>query len=119
MNDTLNEEISALIRTHETTREEIDRASLVVTASGAIIKNRNGKLTDPTNNLVCTLDAMNIKDDIVHLHFPEHECCDMNAAIRLANCAHPSVTAIQTWSGEKQGTCYATIDGRWKALRPG
>jgi len=111
-------EINALIRTRNTTPEDLERASLVVTKRGVIIKNRNGKCTRPDNDLVCTLTAMVVTSEVVELRFPEHECCSMTAAVHLAACASPSATQVQTWSGEKQDTIYVKAGEEWKAVRP-
>ena len=107
--------ITALIATHETTHEEKIRAELVVSPHGALTKNRHGKIA-PDNNLCCHLTKMTVTDDEVNLHFPDGECCDMGAAIKLATCATPSVLRIQTWSGEKRDTGYIKEGSEWKSL---
>lgn len=117
MNDDPNEEINALITTSDTSREEIERAALVVSSRGALIKNRHGR-NAPDNRLGCNLTKMTVTSDLVQLHFPADECCDMDGAVKLATCARPTITGIQTWSGEKRDTAYLKTDGEWKGILP-
>ncbi len=117
MNDDLDQEINALIITPETSKEEIEQATLVVSRSGALIKNRHGKIA-PDNRIHCNLTKMIVTNELVHLHFPANECCDMEGAVKLATYARPSITDIQTWSGEKRDTVYLKTAGEWKGLLP-
>ena len=116
MNDNPNEEISALITTSDTSREEIERAALVVSSRGALIKNRHGR-TAPDNRLGCNLTKMTVTSDLAQLHFPADECCDMGGAITLATRACSTITTIQTWSGEKQDTRYQKTGDEWEGSR--
>ena len=113
-NNTLKE-VTALIPDDFTTREAIDEAVLVVTRQGSLIKNKHGK-TARDNRLQCNLVKMTITEDQANLHFPEGECCDMQGAINLATSARPSVTLIQTWSGDEKDTNYLRTGDHWNSF---
>jgi hypothetical protein len=110
-----SEERHALIIDYQTSHEEITSADLVVTRSGALVKNRYGK-TAPDNNLRCSLTKMVVTSALVKLFFPEGECCDMQAAVRLATRACETVEHIQTSSGQAADTCYLKRGGEWVGI---
>ena len=112
----MKEEINVLIKTRGTRLEDIERAQLVVTNHGALIKNLHGAVA-PGNDLCCNLTKMTVTTERVDLHFPEGECCDMGAAVLLCTLVSPSVTIIQTWSCERLDTRYQKTEDGWKGLQ--
>lgn len=108
---------TVLIANHETTPEEISKADIVVTNRGALIKNRHG-LTARENDLQCVLTQMTVGDGLVHLHFPDGHTCGMWPAIELGTAVLPSVSIIQTWSGDKPDTVYFRDGGAWQSRLP-
>lgn len=47
------------------------------------------------------------------LGLDDRHCCDMTAAIRIAEAVMPGVWRIKTFSGQKAGTEYQKVGGEW------
>jgi hypothetical protein len=68
--------------------------------------------------LVCNIVSIKVTEQVIHLYFPMHNCCDMGGAIKVATTIIPDIKLIYTYSGPALDTCYSKCrDGQWQSAR--
>jgi hypothetical protein len=64
--------------------------------------------------LVCDIDSIKVTEQVIHLYFPPHNCCDMDGAIKVATTICPDIKLVYTYRGPALDTCYSKCrDGQW------
>lgn len=106
-----------VIKSSSTTAEQLQNAAVVVTQTGAVIKNRDGRIC-PENHIGCQLSGIDIEmgDDKVRLAFPAGQNCDMTGAVELARCLNPYARLVQTHAGKQPAQTYYFNGSEWKVM---